>query len=43
MYLSYVKGDYDGDAFFPQYDEGQWRVEKREGFPDFELVTYVKK
>ncbi len=43
MYLSYVKGDYDGDAFFPQYDESQWRVEKREDFPDFELVTYVKK
>jgi dihydrofolate reductase len=43
MYLSYVKGDYDGDAFFPQYGESQWRVEKREGFPDFELVTYVKK
>src|SRR5574342_17806 len=36
MYLSYVKGDYDGDAFFPQYDESQWRVERREDFPDFE-------
>jgi dihydrofolate reductase len=43
MYISYVKGEYDGDAFFPQYDESQWRVEKREDFPDFELVTYVKK
>lgn len=43
LYLSYVKGDYDGDAFFPQYDESLWRVEKREDFPDFELVTYVKK
>ncbi len=43
MYLSYVKGDYDGDAFFPQYDESQWRVETREDFPDFDLVTYVKK
>jgi dihydrofolate reductase len=43
MYLSYVKGDYDGDAFFPQYDESKWKIDHKEQFTDFELIVYVKK
>ncbi len=43
MYISYVKGEYDGDAFFPEFDEKEWHIEKKEEFPDFELVIYVRK
>ncbi|MCA9386486.1 dihydrofolate reductase [Candidatus Dojkabacteria bacterium] len=27
MYLTIVKGEYDGDAFFPEFDESNWKVE----------------
>lgn len=43
MYISYVKGDYDGDAFFPEFNEKEWDVEKKEEYPEFELVVYVRK
>jgi dihydrofolate reductase len=43
MYLSYVKGDYDGDAFFPEYDESKWKIDHKEQFTDFEMTVYVKK
>src|SRR3990172_3667599 len=26
MYISYVKGEYDGDAFFPEFDEKEWHA-----------------
>jgi len=43
MYLSYVKGDYHGDAFFPEFDESKWKIAEKTDFPEFELVVYVKK
>jgi len=43
MYLSYVKGDYHGDVFFPEFDESKWKIASRTNFPEFELVEYVKK
>src|SRR3989338_5242596 len=27
MILSWVKREYEGDAFFPEFDEGEWTVE----------------
>ena len=26
MYLSYVDGDFKGDAWFPEFDEAQWEI-----------------
>lgn len=43
LYLSYVKEDYDGDVFFPEFDLSKWEVVERIDFPDFELVKYVRK
>jgi len=43
MYLSYIKGDFTGDAHFPDFDEAQWRVERREDHPRFEFVVYRRK
>lgn len=43
MYLSYIKGDFTGDVYFPDFDEGEWRVERREDYPRFEFVVYRRK
>ena len=43
MYISYVKNDYDGEVYFPQFDEDEWETEKREDHQEFELVIYTRK
>ncbi len=43
MFISYVKRDYDGDVYFPEFDENEWEIEQKEDHPDFELVIYVRK
>ena len=40
MYLSYIKGQYSGDAYFPEFSEREWAVETREDHPRFEFVVY---
>ena len=40
MYLSYIKGHFSGDAYFPQFSEQDWTVEQREDHPRFEFVVY---
>ena len=40
MYLSYIKGQYTGDAYFPDFSGQEWAVEKREDHPRFEFVVY---
>ena len=42
MYLSIVKGDYDGDAHFPEFDESEWVIEQRVDNPEFEFRVYKK-
>ena len=43
MYLLYIKGQYTGDAYFPEFSEQEWAVEKREDHPRFEFVVYRRK
>ena len=43
MYLSYIKGRYTGDAYFPEFSEEEWAVERREDHPRFEFVVYRRK
>ena len=43
MYLSYIKGQYTGDAYFPEFSEQEWAVEKRDDHPRFEFVVYRRK
>jgi dihydrofolate reductase len=43
MYLSYIKGQYTGDAFFPDFSEQEWAVETREDHPRFEFVVYRRR
>ena len=42
MYLSWIKKNYPGDTFFPEFDESQWKIEKKEKYKEFELVVYRK-
>lgn len=40
MYLSFIKGEFRGDAYFPQYDDADWMIESRVDHPRFEYVVY---
>nr|AIA17850.1 Dihydrofolate reductase [uncultured bacterium] len=42
MYLSWVKRNYEGDAYFPRFNSDEWDITIKE-FPDFEFVTYERK
>ena len=43
MYLSWVKKEYEGDTFFPKFDETKWTITYKEEFPDFTFTEYEKK
>jgi len=42
MYLSYVNGSYSGDSYFPEFDEQDWQVLRREPHEGFEFVVFVR-
>ena len=42
MYLSYIKGTFKGDAYFPAFSDTEWSVERREDHPRFEFVVYKR-
>jgi dihydrofolate reductase len=39
MYLSIIKEDYDGDAKFPKYDSGKWKLESEVDHDEFVVKT----
>jgi dihydrofolate reductase len=40
MYLSFIKGEHQGNVYFPSFDEGEWTVEKKEEHDEFVFVIY---
>ena len=40
MLLSYINGDFKGDAYFPEIPESEWQVVSREDRGRYELVDY---
>jgi dihydrofolate reductase len=42
MYLSFVKGEHQGNVYFPEFDVSKWSVEKREDHDEFVFVIYRK-
>ena len=40
MYLSYIKGHFTGDAYFPAFSDREWAVDRREDHTRFEFVVY---
>lgn len=50
MYITYIYEDFDGDAFFPEFNKNEWEILEREkGIRDeknpydYEYVTYRRK
>ena len=42
MYLSYIKGEFTGSTYFPEFDPDAWTVTKREDHARFEFVVYER-
>jgi dihydrofolate reductase len=50
LYLTKVHGTFEGDAFFPEFDESEWQLVNSEDHPkdekndaDFTFLTYERK
>lgn len=50
MYITHINEDFEGDAFFPEFDTNEWEIVEREkGIRDeknpydYEYITYVRK
>ena len=43
MLLSFVRQEHTGDAHFPEFDESQWHVARREDHGEWEFVEYRRK
>ncbi len=42
LYLSQVKGEYDGDTFFPKFDKSKFKIVEEKEFNDFIFRKYEK-
>lgn len=42
MYLSFIKEDYEGDTFFPDFDENNWFLNGAEDYDDFVFRIYQR-
>ena len=42
MYLSFIKKEYGGDTFFPDFDEKEWKIAGKEEHKEFEFVEYSR-
>ncbi|RMG18551.1 MAG: hypothetical protein D6730_22650 [Bacteroidetes bacterium] len=40
MYLSFIKGQFEGTAYFPAFDLTQWKITQQEEHPRFEFVMF---
>ena len=49
LYLTHVHGNFEGDAFFPEFEAEEWRVEEDEVYPEsdvspgYSFVTYGRR
>ena len=43
MYISYIKENYAGDSYFPNFNKEDWEVESRDEHPAYEIVIYRRK
>ena len=43
MYLSFIKGEHQGNVYFPEFDKRDWTVEKREEHDEFLFMIFRKK
>ena len=43
LYLSWIKQDYDGDTYFPEFNLEDWQEESKEAFDEFDFIIYKRK
>jgi dihydrofolate reductase len=43
MILSHIDGQHEGDAYFPEFDEAEWVIAKKDGRANFTIVYYERK
>jgi len=43
MYLSFIKGEHQGSVYFPEFEEGEWSLEKKVEHDEFVFVIYRRK
>ena len=43
MYLSFIKGEHQGNVYFPEFEEEHWSVELKEEHDEFIFVIYKRK
>jgi dihydrofolate reductase len=43
LYLTRVAGEYEGDAFFPEYSENDWELSAQEDLPTHSFLTYDRR
>ena len=43
MYISEIKGEHQGDTFFPNYNKSKWKKAYNTDFSKFELIVYDRK
>lgn len=43
MYLSTIKGDFEGDSFFPEFDESNWNIVEERDHQNFVFRRYQRK
>ena len=43
MVISLMEGDYEGDTYFPEFDENDFDVESKEEKEGFTVYTLIRK
>ena len=43
MYISYLKEEYAGDTYFPNFNKEDWEIIERKDFAEFEFIVYERK
>ena len=43
LYISWIKKDYKGDIYFPDFDISSWNIEKKETHDEFDFIIYIQK
>ena len=43
LHISWVKGDFKGDQFFPSLDFSEWNTCTEEDYPDFHYIHYRRR